>query len=115
MKPTRRALFATAAAALAWPVAARANPSMLKTFDYAHPIFAHPHPFAAARVVIQVREDDPVRWSMALSNAQNMLKLMGQDRTQIVIVAYGPGLKMLLAASPPSMPRGWSSTPATTR
>lgn len=100
MKPTRRALFATAAAALAWPAAARANPSMLKTFDYARPIFAHPHPFATARVVIQVSEDDPVRWGMALSNAQNMLKLMGPDRAQIVIVAYGPGLKMLLAASP---------------
>lgn len=78
---------------------ARANPSMLKTFSFDHPAFVKEHPLATAHVVMQVSENDPARWNLALSNAQNMLNFMGNDRIQIVVVAYGPGLNMILAQS----------------
>jgi intracellular sulfur oxidation DsrE/DsrF family protein len=79
---------------------ADANPSILKNFNFNHLIFQHPHPFATSHLVIQVSQNDPAVWSLALGNAQNALKLLGNDRVQIVIVAYGPGLHMLLANTP---------------
>ncbi|MGH7067745.1 MAG: DsrE family protein [Acetobacteraceae bacterium] len=80
--------------------ATAANPSMLKTFSFDHPTFVKPHPFATLHVVIQVSENDPARWNLALNNAQNLLDYMGDDPIQIVIVTYGPGLRMILAGSP---------------
>ncbi|MGH7051751.1 MAG: DsrE family protein [Acetobacteraceae bacterium] len=79
---------------------ARANPSMLKTFRFDQPAFIKPHPFATVHLLIQVSENDQARWNLALNNAQNMLDDMGDDKIQIVIVAYGPGLRMFLAESP---------------
>ncbi|HEX7390944.1 MAG TPA: hypothetical protein VF286_12605, partial [Acidiphilium sp.] len=79
---------------------ASANPSMLNDFDFDHPIFVHPHQFATRHLVIQVSEDNPKTWTLALNNAQNVLKFMGDDKVQVVVVAYGPGLKMLFADSP---------------
>ncbi|MCF3945238.1 DsrE family protein [Acidiphilium iwatense] len=79
---------------------ARANPSMLKDFKFDHPIFQHPHQFATRHLVLQVSEAYPAVWTLALNNAQNVLNFMGDDKVQIVVVAYGPGLKMLLANSP---------------
>lgn len=79
-------------------VNAQTNPSMLKTFNFDQPTFIKPHPFAKAHVVIQVSQDDPARWTLVLNNVANMLEYMGQDRIQIVVVSYGPGLKMLLPA-----------------
>ncbi|MGC9270104.1 DsrE family protein [Acidiphilium sp.] len=80
--------------------AASANPSMLGDFNFNHPIFIHAHPFARLRLVIQVSEANPARWVLALNSAQNVLDYLGAQRVQIVIVAYGPGLLMLLAHSP---------------
>jgi len=37
---------------------------------------------------------------LVLSNAQNLMNYFGQEEVQIVIVAFGPGLKMYLANSP---------------
>ena len=87
-------------ALLAPAPALAANPSMMKDFSYASPRFIHPHAFAAERVVIQVSQGDPARWTLVLNNVSNMLDYMGQDRLQIVVVAYGPGLKMLFKDSP---------------
>jgi intracellular sulfur oxidation DsrE/DsrF family protein len=49
--------------------------------------------------VLQVSDDDPVKWNLALNNAQNMQQALGKDKVKIEIVAYGPGLKMLKADS----------------
>lgn len=76
--------------------AAQTNPSMLKTFKFEQPTFIKPHPFAKAHVVVQVSQDDPARWHLVLNNVANMLQYMGEDRIHIVVVSYGPGLKMLL-------------------
>ena len=51
------------------------------------------------RVVIQVSDNDPAKWSLALSNARNVQQDLGAANVQIEIVAYGPGLNMLKAES----------------
>lgn len=79
---------------------AMANMSMLDNFNYAQPAFKNAMPFATTHVVIQVSQDDPARWNLVLNNAQNLLDSFGADKIQIVVVAYGPGLKILLANSP---------------
>jgi uncharacterized protein len=100
MKLTRGGIFAAICLAFAFSGAARANPSMLKGFSFEHPIFLHAHPFAKRHVVVQVSQGDPARWHLVLNNVQNMLNAYGQEKVQIVVVAYGPGLKMILAKSP---------------
>ena len=54
-------------------------------------------------VVIQVSEADPAKWEMALINARNVRKAYGDKPMDVVIVAYGPGLKMLRKDSPVSL------------
>jgi len=51
------------------------------------------------RVVIQVSENDPANWNLALNNAQNLQQALGKENVQVEIVAYGPGLNMLKANS----------------
>ena len=49
------------------------------------------------RVVIQVSDADPQKWNLALNNAKNVQSDLGADKTEIEIVAYGPGIGMLKA------------------
>ena len=51
------------------------------------------------KVIFQVSDGDPAKWSLALNNARNVQQDLGQDNVQIEIVAYGPGLGMLKADS----------------
>ena len=51
------------------------------------------------RVIIQVSDNDPAKWTLALSNARNVQQDLGKNNVQIEIVAYGPGLGMLKAES----------------
>jgi intracellular sulfur oxidation DsrE/DsrF family protein len=46
-------------------------------------------------VVIQVSDNDPAKWNLALNNAKNIQKDFGKDKVNIEIVAYGPGINML--------------------
>jgi len=46
-------------------------------------------------LVLQVSDDDPKVWNQTLNNAMNVANELG-DKAQIEIVAYGPGLKMLM-------------------
>ncbi len=57
------------------------------------------HPFATHHYVIQVSEDSPARWTLAMNNARNLENYYGPDKVDVVVVAYGPGLKMLLKNS----------------
>ncbi len=96
-----RLLLAAAALLTAAALPAHAaNPSMLKDFNFDKPTFIHDLPFAQYKLVLQVSEDNPERWALTLNNAQNALDFLGQEKVRIVIVAYGPGLRMLLASSP---------------
>ena len=48
-----------------------------------------------AKLVIQVSDADPAKWSLALNNAKNVQEELGSKNVQIEIVAYGPGIGML--------------------
>jgi intracellular sulfur oxidation DsrE/DsrF family protein len=51
------------------------------------------------RVVLQVSDNDPAKWNLALNNARNIQQDLGKGNVDIEIVAYGPGLGMLKADS----------------
>jgi intracellular sulfur oxidation DsrE/DsrF family protein len=51
------------------------------------------------RLVLQVSENDPANWNLALNNAENVQQALGKDNVQVEIVAYGPGLNMLKGES----------------
>ena len=92
---------ALAAALLGAAGAAQAaQRSMLENFNFDHPRFVHQLPFARHALVMQVSSDDPQSWQLALNNAQNVLQYFGEDKVRVVIVAFGPGLRMLLKDSP---------------
>jgi intracellular sulfur oxidation DsrE/DsrF family protein len=57
---------------------------------------------AASRnqVVMQVSDNDPAKWNLALNNANNLQKDLGMDDVDVEIVVYGPGISMLKAGSP---------------
>lgn len=74
--------------------------SIYKNWDFAKPQFIHSLPFATEKVLLQVTQGEPERWNLVLSNAKNLLEYWGQSNIRIVVVAYGPGLKMLFKESP---------------
>jgi len=51
------------------------------------------------QLVIQVTEDNPKLWNLALNNAFAFQRNIGKDNSQIEIVAIGPGLDMLKSES----------------
>jgi intracellular sulfur oxidation DsrE/DsrF family protein len=61
------------------------------------PLLAFADPY---KVVIQVSDNDPAKWNLALNNARNIQKDLGADNVDVEIVAYGPGIAMLEAESP---------------
>ena len=51
------------------------------------------------RVVMQVSDNEPAKWNLALNNARNLQADLGARNVEIEIVAYGPGIGMLKAES----------------
>jgi intracellular sulfur oxidation DsrE/DsrF family protein len=76
-----------------------ANPSMLDDFKYDEVQLIHPWPHAVHRLVVQISDDRPELWNMALNNIEATAAALGRDTVQVVVVTYGPGLKMLLKDS----------------
>lgn len=56
-------------------------------------------PEPANKVVMQVSDNDPAKWNLALNNAKNLQTDLGASNVAIEIVAYGPGISMLKADS----------------
>ena len=54
---------------------------------------------ARSRVVMQVSDNDPAKWNLALNNAKNIQADLGASNVDIEIVTYGPGINMLKADS----------------
>lgn len=53
------------------------------------------------KLVIQVSDNDPAKWGLALNNANNVLSdLGGAKNVDLEIVVYGPGIGMLKMESP---------------
>lgn len=48
------------------------------------------------RVIFQVSDSNPQKWYLTLHNARNVQKALGRDQVQMEILAYGPGLDMVL-------------------
>ncbi len=53
-------------------------------------------PFAEKRVVLQISDPNPFKQTLVLNVASNLIKHYGQDKVDIEIVAFGPGLRLLL-------------------
>jgi intracellular sulfur oxidation DsrE/DsrF family protein len=51
------------------------------------------------KIVIQVTENDPRSWNLALNNAMAFQRNVGEGNSEIEIVAIGPGLNMLRSES----------------
>lgn len=51
------------------------------------------------RLVLQVSDDDAKKWNAVLNNVHNVQADLGKGRVEVEIVAFGPGLRMLLADS----------------
>lgn len=54
-----------------------------------------PRAAAKHKVIIQVSDNDPAKWNLALNNARNIQQDVGSDNVDVEVVAYGPGLNML--------------------
>jgi len=50
---------------------------------------------ADRKMVIQVNESDPMTQRMALNSAKNLKRLLGEDKVDVEVVVYGPGIGML--------------------
>jgi intracellular sulfur oxidation DsrE/DsrF family protein len=80
-------------------IAAAALATMAATGAYAEGKTHH--------LAIHVSDNDPQRMNMALNNAQNVQNFYAAQGDEVVIevVAYGPGLNMLIPGSSPVQPR----------
>jgi intracellular sulfur oxidation DsrE/DsrF family protein len=50
---------------------------------------------AGSKVVFQVSDAEPAKWTLALNNVRNVQAELGANNVQIEVVAYGPGIGML--------------------
>ncbi len=99
-RPITRCVALVALALCVAGAASAAQRSMLDDFSFDQPKFVHDLPFATHELVLQVSSDDPQTWNLALNNANNVLTYFGDDKVRVVVVAFGPGLRMLLKNSP---------------
>jgi len=79
--------------------AAAANWSVYKDYSFNKLKLAQDRPFATEHVLLQVSSANPQLWTLTLNNAANLLNYFGSDKVQVVVVSYGPGLKMRLKNS----------------
>jgi hypothetical protein len=52
-------------------------------------------PFAEQKVVLQISDADPTKQTLVLNVAGNLVKAYGQDKVDVEIVAFGPGLRLM--------------------
>ncbi len=53
-------------------------------------------PFAEKHVVLQISDPNPFKQTLVLNVASNILKHYGSDKVDVEIVAFGPGLRLLM-------------------
>jgi intracellular sulfur oxidation DsrE/DsrF family protein len=74
--------------------------AILTSIAFTFMLLATPHVVmadtgGAYKVVIQVSDNDPAKWNLALNNARNIQNALGKENVQLEIVAFGPGINML--------------------
>jgi intracellular sulfur oxidation DsrE/DsrF family protein len=52
-------------------------------------------PFAEEKIVLQISDPNPFKQTLVLNVASNLVKYYGQDKVDIEIVAFGPGLRLM--------------------
>jgi len=52
-------------------------------------------PFAEEKIVLQISDPDPFKQTLVLNVASNIISHYGQDKVDVEIVAFGPGLRLL--------------------
>jgi len=52
--------------------------------------------FASTKVVLQISDPNPFKQTLVLNVASNLVKAYGQDDVDVEIVAFGPGLRLLM-------------------
>jgi hypothetical protein len=57
---------------------------------------------AKQKVVFQVSDPVPGKWSLTLNNVSNLQDALGDKNVEIEVVVYGPGIDMLKLDSPVS-------------
>lgn len=72
--------------------------SVLLLTAFAGPSYAglQSHAFATHHVVFQISNGSAAEQELVLDNAINVLKYFGPDKLQMEIVAFGPGMRLLL-------------------
>jgi len=63
---------------------------------FSAPATAADKPFAQEKVVLQISDPNPFKQTLVLNVAHNLLKHYGQDSVAVEIVAFGPGLRLLM-------------------
>ena len=53
-------------------------------------------PFAEQKIVLQISDPNPLKQTQVLNVASNLIKHYGPDKVDVEIVAFGPGLRLLL-------------------
>ncbi len=53
-------------------------------------------PFADEKIVLQISDPNPFKQTLVLNVANNLIKHYGPDKVDIEIVAFGPGLRLLM-------------------
>ena len=56
-------------------------------------------PFAEHKIVLQLSDGDARKQALVLSVANNLLKAYDPDKIALEVVAFGPGIELLLAGS----------------
>lgn len=59
------------------------------------PAASRPAATEPMKVVVQVSDDDPRTWNLALNNLRNLQSALGAPNVVAELVAYGPGIGML--------------------
>jgi len=54
-------------------------------------------PFAEQRFLLQISDPDPSKQTLVLNVANNLVNHYGPDKVDVEVVAFGPGLRLLLA------------------
>lgn len=55
---------------------------------------------AEKKIVLQISDGNPDKQTLVLNVANNLLKYYGPDRVKVEVVAFGPGMNLLLAKNP---------------
>jgi intracellular sulfur oxidation DsrE/DsrF family protein len=65
----------------------------------ARPAAGGPVAVEPMKVVVQVSDEDPRTWNLALNNVRNLQRGIGAENVVAELVVYGPGIAMLQAGS----------------